>query len=69
MYLDFEGPVSNDRGAVERVISGLYEVDSAVDAFLKLKLLKNFFATSAVVFEQADGRIFVTFSASTPADQ
>ena len=66
-YLDYEGPVSNGRGSVQRVVSGMYLIDAencSADgtASLLLQLLDNHFARTATISTLADGRLFVTFA-------
>jgi len=66
MYLDYEGPVSNNRGMVQRVLAGTYAVDannSSPDAnpSLRVRLLDNDFARTATISTLVDGRLFVTF--------
>lgn len=68
MYLDYEGPVSNNRGVVRRVIAGTYAIDSISTSpsegqNLRLQLLDNRFARTAIISTLADGRQFVVFAA------
>lgn len=67
MYLDYEGPVSNGRGSVQRVMAGIYLIDGenrSADGTtsLRLQLLDNDFARTATISTLADGRQFVTFA-------
>lgn len=61
LYLDYEGPVGNNRGRVERVLSGNYSVDSSNEESLVLNLSECPFATQGIVQTLSDGRVFVTF--------
>lgn len=63
LYLDYEGPVSNDRGAVERFVHGQYELVHSDKTLLALRLCKNDFATSVCISTLSDGRVFVVFDA------
>ena len=63
MYLDYEGPVSENRGHVERVLAGTYEQDSSSDDRCRLKLAECSFASLATIRTLSDGRVFVTFAA------
>jgi hypothetical protein len=65
--LMYEGPVSNGRGSVQRVLAGMYLIDEenrAADGTtsLRLQLLDNDFARTATISTLADGRQFVTFA-------
>ncbi len=67
MYLDYEGPVSNDRGMVQRVLAGTYAVaagssSSDDNTSLRVRLLDNHFARTATISTLPDGRLFVTFA-------
>jgi hypothetical protein len=67
MYLDYEGPVSNNRGVVRRVVEGRYAIDSISSSSsegqtLRLQLLDNRFARTATISTLADGRQFATFA-------
>ncbi len=41
VYLDYEGPISGDRGSVSRVISGTYQVIHNRDSCLEVLLISN----------------------------
>ncbi|MFN9718760.1 MAG: hypothetical protein ACK58L_08715 [Planctomycetota bacterium] len=65
MYLDYEGPVSNNRGHVRRVLSGdvtseMFPEDPGVERVLTLGAQN--FASRVVVFHTQDGRCFFQFS-------
>ncbi len=38
-YLEYEGPVSNDRGVVKRMDSGKYEIIADTESFMIIQLL------------------------------
>lgn len=62
MYLDYEGPVSGERGDVKRFLSGVYELVSAESGALIFKLQENSFAVCATLRRFSDGREFVSFT-------
>jgi len=62
LYLDYEGPLSDNRGHVERVVSGTCSVESSNDGCLSLELADCPLASKGIVQTLSDGRIFVTFS-------
>ena len=67
MYLDYEGPVSNERGEVQRVLAGTYVTETAKTLpcepqNVRLQLSDNDFARTAIISTLADGRQFVTFA-------
>lgn len=64
LYLDYEGPVSDERGNVERVLAGTYEADSPGAECLSLKFSENDFASLATIRTLSDGRVFITFTAN-----
>ena len=64
LYLDYEGPVGNDRGYVERILAGTYEADSPSEEFVSLKFSENDFASIATIRTLSDGRVFITFAAA-----
>lgn len=66
LYLDYEGPISNNRGMVQRVLAGTYTVDANNNSpddkhSLNLRLLDNDFARTAAIRTLPDGQVFVTF--------
>jgi len=63
MYLDYEGPVSGNRGHVEQMLTGTYEDDSSDESSRRLKLSECSFASLARIQTLSDGRVFITFSA------
>ena len=64
LYLDYEGPLSNDRGRVEQFCTGSYMLDDAGHTRMRVQLLANSFATQADMATTPDGRVFFTFSNS-----
>ncbi len=64
MYLDYEGPLSHQRGSVERFSGGFYDLVQADDACHLLSLSDNAFATEARIITLPDGRVFVEFGSS-----
>ena len=60
-YLDYEGPVSGDRGHVTRAFAGEYMVESSMNDVIRLQLSGIEFASSAMIQTLSDGRVFVTF--------
>ncbi len=65
MYLDYEGPVSGNRGQVTRVLRGIVSSDatsSGGDVERVLELTEQDFATRAIIFRSEDQRCFVQFS-------
>jgi hypothetical protein len=62
LYLDYEGPLSDNRGHVERVVSGTCSVESSSDGGLSLKITDCPLASMGIVQTLSDGRTFVTFS-------
>ena len=55
-YLDYEGPVSKDRGCVSRVAAGRFEVAAGDQIHTKtFSLYDCDFASSATVRESSDG--------------
>ena len=65
-YLEYEGPVSDHRGQVQRVFSGSYVVQSSHNDLLSLTLSESSFACRATVETLSDGRVFITFAANSP---
>ena len=63
MYLDYEGPVSGNRGSVERVLKGTYAEELSNGEIRRLRLSECSFASMATVQTLSDDRVFVTFSA------
>lgn len=62
MYLDYEGPVSGERGNVKRFLAGTYEPISDQPDFLAIGLKDNSLAESAAIWTLKDGRLFVFFA-------
>jgi hypothetical protein len=63
IYLDYEGPVSENRGHVERFVAGTYEEEWSSENRRSLKLSECSFATRAQIETLSDGRLFITFAA------
>lgn len=63
-YLDYEGPVSGDRGWVNRWDSGTLELQSESDVRLALSLRGNRLAGSLILEKQADHFWSVSFGAA-----
>lgn len=53
-YLDYEGPVSGDRGVVSRVISGSYTCSTGHGDVEEVSLLDNKFANQGRLRQQPD---------------
>ena len=67
MYLEYEGPVSGNRGQVVRTLSGVVTSDTfgSDDAPSRVfELAQQSFATRAEFFQSSDGRWFVRFATS-----
>jgi hypothetical protein len=63
-YLDYEGPVSEDRGAVSRWDAGDYQVTSQTAEELRIALHGARFSGRLTLRQQADGHFWrVSFSA------
>ena len=61
LYLDYEGPVSNSRGTVQRIAWGMYRILSPEPA-LRIELIGLHWAQQAHIAETSDGRLFWYFS-------
>lgn len=63
IYLDYEGPVSGDRGDVHRIASGTFTAEAGSDAAaLRLRLSESDVATQAMLQVHPDGRSEWRFS-------
>lgn len=61
IYMDYEGPVTGNRGRVARVFSGFYEQMFSDPMTLELKLSGNGPGTRIRICTLSDGRVFVEF--------
>jgi hypothetical protein len=61
IYLDYEGPVTGDRGRVARVFSGFYEQIFSDPMTLELRLSGNSPGATVRIRALSDGRVFVEF--------
>ena len=61
VYLDYEGPVSGDRGRVARVFNGFYEQISSGPLMLELRLSGNSPGATVRIRTLSDGRVFMEF--------
>ncbi len=64
LYLDYEGPVTGNRGNVRRVVSGSYCVGESAEEELHIRLSHNAVLTSGRLQIQSDGRQFWTFDSA-----
>jgi hypothetical protein len=56
MYLDYEGPVSGERGTVRRAEQGTYETIAETDDELTLRLMGSRIAGISTLRRVSDGR-------------
>ncbi len=61
LYLDYEGPVSGNRGVVQRAVSGSYAIDADFSESLQILFAENSLLTAGQLQILNDGRQFWTF--------
>lgn len=64
LYLEYEGPVTGDRGTVRRVLSGSYTVVESLAERIHVQFTHNAVLASGRLHILSDGRQFWTFDAA-----